>query len=208
MCPRWRRRWHSRSPSDTHPALLYPSRTCHSRSGDLVFWYEHLPLLIPHGRRLVKLLQREAVGLSPVEDGLDTIRGEQREPEHARQIGVVDADVASEFADAGVAARLQQFLPAVGAGDGHGQALVRADLFANLADHLRPGARLTFVVGNARYSGVHFPVDELLAEVAVNAGYEPLEIRTIRYGGNSAQQMGEFGRERSREARLVLSRSG
>jgi hypothetical protein len=76
--------------------------------------------------------------------------------------------------------------------------------FNHLRRCLVTGARLALVVGNARYSGVHIPVDELLAEVAAGAGYEPLEIRAVRYRGNSAQQMGRFGREQSREACVIL----
>ena len=69
---------------------------------------------------------------------------------------------------------------------------------------LSPGAHLALVVGNVRYLGVGFPVDELLTEIAVGLGYEPVEIRTVRYRGNSAQQMGEYGREAAREACVVL----
>jgi hypothetical protein len=74
----------------------------------------------------------------------------------------------------------------------------------HLRRRLATGARLAFVVGNARYSGVRIPVDELLADVATTAGYQPLEIRAVRYRGNSAQQMGRFGRERSKESCVML----
>ena len=74
-----------------------------------------------------------------------------------------------------------------------------------LCDILRPGAHLALVVGNVRYLGVSFPVDELLTEIAAGLGYEPIEIRAVRYRGNSAQQMGEYGREAAREACVVLA---
>jgi len=51
---------------------------------------------------------------------------------------------------------------------------------------LSPGAHLALVVGNVRYLGVHFPADELLAEIAAGIGYQALEIRAVRYRGGSA----------------------
>lgn len=75
-----------------------------------------------------------------------------------------------------------------------------------LAAVLRPGAHLALVVGNVRYLGVGFPVDELLTDIAADLGYQPVEIRAVRYRGNSAQQMGEYGREAAREACVVLRR--
>ncbi len=65
---------------------------------------------------------------------------------------------------------------------------------------LAPGARLAFVVGNVRHAGVLIPVDEILADVGEQAGYRWTETWVIRLRGNSAQQMGRFGRVPSRES--------
>ncbi|HUW11842.1 MAG TPA: hypothetical protein VM537_19100 [Anaerolineae bacterium] len=73
-----------------------------------------------------------------------------------------------------------------------------------LSGALCPGARLALVVGNVRYLGVGFPVDELLTDIAAGLGYQPVEIRAVRYRGNSAQQMGEYGREGARESCVML----
>ena len=64
---------------------------------------------------------------------------------------------------------------------------------------LAPGARLALVVGNVRHGGVLFPVDEILREVGEQADYRFLEAWVVRLRGNSAQQMGRFGRVPSRE---------
>jgi len=67
-------------------------------------------------------------------------------------------------------------------------------------------ARVALVVGNAQYCGVPVMVDELAAEIAEQVGLRCDELRTVRYRGNSAQQMKEFGRHRSRETILILTR--
>ena len=60
--------------------------------------------------------------------------------------------------------------------------------------------RLAFVVGNVRYSGVLIPVDEILADVGGMAGLHWTGTWVIRLRGNSAQQMGRYGRVPSRES--------
>lgn len=70
--------------------------------------------------------------------------------------------------------------------------------------HLRAGAVLALVVGNVRHAGVMVPVDAILAEVAVQAGYALETAWVARLRGNSAQQMGKFGREPARESIVFL----
>jgi hypothetical protein len=65
---------------------------------------------------------------------------------------------------------------------------------------LRPGARAAYIVGNVRYDGVLIPVDEILAEVGNQAGFAHYRTWVIRLRGNSAQQMGSYGRVPSRES--------
>lgn len=70
----------------------------------------------------------------------------------------------------------------------------------------RRGARIAFVVGNAQYSGVPVMVDELSADVGEQAGLKCEKLVVARYRGNSAQQMGRFGRRLSRESVVVFTR--
>ena len=70
---------------------------------------------------------------------------------------------------------------------------------------LRSGRPAGLVVGNAQYEGRTLLVDELTAEIGEAAGLVCTEIRVLRLRGNSAQQMGRFGRRPSRES-LVLFR--
>ena len=69
---------------------------------------------------------------------------------------------------------------------------------------LRPEGRIALVVGNVRHAGVMVPVDEILVEMGVALGYEPLTSWVARMRGNSAQQMGRFGREPARESIVML----
>jgi hypothetical protein len=64
---------------------------------------------------------------------------------------------------------------------------------------VRPGGNLALVVGNVRHAGVVVPVDEILAEVGEEAGLQWTRTCVIRLRGNSAQQMGTYGRVPSRE---------
>jgi site-specific DNA-methyltransferase (cytosine-N4-specific) len=68
----------------------------------------------------------------------------------------------------------------------------------------KPKARVAFVVGNARYRGVPLCVDELTAEIGEQAGLKCEKLLVARYRGNSAQQMGRYGRWPSRESVVVF----
>jgi hypothetical protein len=69
----------------------------------------------------------------------------------------------------------------------------------------RPGARIAIVVGNAQYQGRALPVDTLVADVGEQAGLACDGVRVIRRRGNSAQQMGRFGRKPSRESIVLFT---
>ncbi len=69
----------------------------------------------------------------------------------------------------------------------------------------RGGAKMAFVVGNARYDGTALLVDEFTAELGERAGLACSEIRAIRWRGNSAQQMGRYGRAASRESVVMFN---
>jgi hypothetical protein len=60
------------------------------------------------------------------------------------------------------------------------------------------------VVGNVRHAGVMVEVDEHLAQIALGLGYDHDDSWVIRYRGNSAQQMREFGRSSARESVVML----
>ena len=70
----------------------------------------------------------------------------------------------------------------------------------------REGAKIAFVVGNARYGGKAILVDEFTAELGERAGLACREIRAVRWRGNSAQQMGKYGRVASRESVVIFER--
>jgi len=70
--------------------------------------------------------------------------------------------------------------------------------------HLVEGAHLAFVVGNVRHAGVMVEVDEYLAQIAEDLGYRHEDSWVIRFRGNSAQQMGRFGRMPARESVVLL----
>ncbi len=75
--------------------------------------------------------------------------------------------------------------------------------FKELYKVVKRGGKMSFVVGNVRYSGVTIPVDTLLAEIAEDVGFSLEKIIVARYRGNSPQQMGKFGREPSRESIII-----
>lgn len=84
------------------------------------------------------------------------------------------------------------------------------DMFLSLqevARILRPGGRAALVVGNVRHSGTMVPVDEVLVKLAVQVGLEFDSGLVMRLRGNSAQQMGRFGKEPSRETVVMLSKA-
>lgn len=84
-----------------------------------------------------------------------------------------------------------------------------ADLYAVLsASHrsVRNGGRVAFVVGNVRHAGVIIPVDQVVIDVAQQAGFIHDVTWVVRLRGNSAQQMGRYGREPSRESVVMLNK--
>ena len=70
----------------------------------------------------------------------------------------------------------------------------------------REGAKAAFVVGNAQYDGAAILVDELTAEIGEQAGLTCKEIRAVRWRGNSAQQMGKYGRTAARESIVIFEK--
>lgn len=73
-----------------------------------------------------------------------------------------------------------------------------------LSHHLKVGALCAFVVGNVRHAGIMVPVDEILRDVGEQAGYDFDGAWVARLRGNSAQQMGRFGRKPARESVVFL----
>ena len=81
------------------------------------------------------------------------------------------------------------------------------DMYLCLREVMRvscPGAKIAFVVGNAQYSGEPILVDELTAEIGEQVGLKCEKILATRYRGNSAQQMGKYGRNPSRESVVIF----
>ena len=70
----------------------------------------------------------------------------------------------------------------------------------------RNGAKVALVLGNAQYSGQPIFVDEFTAEVGERAGLICREIRVVRWRGNSAQQMGRYGRMPARESIIMFEK--
>lgn len=66
--------------------------------------------------------------------------------------------------------------------------------------------KVALVVSNVRHGGVMFPVDELIADVALQVGFEWNGTWVARYRGNSSQQMATYGREPTRESIVLLSK--
>ena len=84
------------------------------------------------------------------------------------------------------------------------------DIFLSLQEVHRvlgTGGQAAYIVGNVRHSGVMVPVDEIIREIAPQAGLVLHSAWVMRLRGNSAQQMGKFGREPSRESTLFLSKA-
>ncbi|HLL78793.1 MAG TPA: hypothetical protein VKT25_04795 [Ktedonobacteraceae bacterium] len=73
---------------------------------------------------------------------------------------------------------------------------------------LRSGAPFVMVNDNVRYMGAHIPVDLILSDFAVAAGFDVERIWVLPRGkGNSSQQMGYHGREEVRKCVYVWRRS-
>ena len=70
----------------------------------------------------------------------------------------------------------------------------------------RQGARAAFVVGNTQYDGTAILVDEFTAEIGEHVGLICNEIRAVRWRGNSAQQMGKYGRTAARESVVMFEK--
>lgn len=74
---------------------------------------------------------------------------------------------------------------------------------------LKPGAPFVMVNDNVRYHGAHLPVDLILSDFAVQAGFEVEKIWVLPRGkGNSSQQMGAHGREELRKCVYIWRRAG
>lgn len=83
------------------------------------------------------------------------------------------------------------------------------DLYVSLREIRRvskPGAHVAFVVGNAQYAGYAVPVDVLTAEIGEQVGLRCEKLVVARYRGNSAQQMGKYGRLPARESVVIFRR--
>lgn len=84
------------------------------------------------------------------------------------------------------------------------------DMYLSLSEVsriLRHGGHVGYVIGNVRHAGVMIPVDEILGEMAPQVGLEFERAWVLRRRGNSAQQMGEYGREPARESVVLLRKA-
>jgi len=80
------------------------------------------------------------------------------------------------------------------------------DMFLSLREVsrcLRSEGHAAFVVSNVRFGGLNIPVDTLLAEIGEQTGLLTQHVWIARYRGNSPQQMGQYGREPSRESIVI-----
>lgn len=85
------------------------------------------------------------------------------------------------------------------------------DLFLALREICRVsrgGAHVAFVVGNVQYRGIPIAVDEFTAEIGEQAGLRCERLLVARYRGNSAQQMGRYGRKPARETVVLFQKPG
>lgn len=84
------------------------------------------------------------------------------------------------------------------------------DMYLTLAasKHIvKRGGHLAFVVGNVQHAGVHVPVDDILAKIGEQVALTWNSTWVIRLRGNSAQQMGRFGRRPTRESIVLFDRT-
>lgn len=70
---------------------------------------------------------------------------------------------------------------------------------------VKPRGKIALVVGNAQYQGVPVLVDQFAAQIGEAAGLRCEAIHVVRRRGNSAQQMGTYGRKCSRESVVEFS---
>jgi DNA methylase len=81
------------------------------------------------------------------------------------------------------------------------------DLFLTVKEAARvcrSGAHLALVLGNAQYRGRPILVDCLAAQIGEQVGLKCERVVAVRQRGNSAQQMGVYGRNPSRESVVMF----
>ncbi|MHA0043037.1 hypothetical protein [Deinococcus sp. PEB2-63] len=150
----------------------------------------HLELLLGAGLRNDEIAELRHKSLrSHVEAKRPTFVDEYAEPTAVTQL-------IKEIKAAGADARVERML----------QGYVEDMYIALLRMHERLSAhgRAALVVSNVRHSGVMFPVDELLVEIACKAGFDWDQTWVARHRGNSAQQMSLYGRDPARESVVLL----
>jgi tRNA G10 N-methylase Trm11 len=76
-------------------------------------------------------------------------------------------------------------------------------MLRGLFQRTKTGGSVAFVLGNVRFGGVTIPVDEIVAEIGEQVGFKWQQSIVARLRGNSAQQMGRFGKELSRESVII-----
>ena len=84
------------------------------------------------------------------------------------------------------------------------------DMYLTLVEirkHLYPTGKVAMIISNVRFAGVSIPVDELVSEIGLQAGLQPLSILTLKYKGNSSQQMKKYKREPSRESIIIWGKN-
>ena len=72
---------------------------------------------------------------------------------------------------------------------------------------LKPGGKVVLVLGNVRFAGIGIPVDQIIVQIAEQAGLRYEDIWSVRFRGNSPQQMKAFGKSPSSENIIFLSKS-
>jgi tRNA G10 N-methylase Trm11 len=71
---------------------------------------------------------------------------------------------------------------------------------------LKPSGCVALILGNVRHAGVMVPVDQIVIDIGQLIGLSFDSTWVVRMRGNSAQQMGRFGREPSRESIIFLKK--
>ena len=77
----------------------------------------------------------------------------------------------------------------------------------SISQRIAKAGKVAFVVSNVRFSGITIRVDEILSQLGYQVGLTPCKIVVVRYRGNSAQQMGRYGREPVRESIVIWNKS-